>query len=475
MQYATSAIRLALVLLSVAVLASTAVVAEQVESVTLCERTGGNLDDDRGEVCDAADIRFQGRRFCEGNPGQSCNFDGDCGGDGPCVDPTLGFSMAMGYLNGDNFADLVVGAPGEAKVYVYYGTVDKNQDDGDLDDPLILDPSALSAEGAADIIFTGPAGSQFGFSVSIASQFNPFSNPLIIGAPGTDTDTTGAAYVVPAVFFVLASTPALIDIEDTGAIDVVKIIGEEAGDEAGYSVALGPVLPILVDGDDDDDDFVVAARTAEDDDLRQDQGIVYVIEATTAPAVIDLAAPGVTVRKIIGAEEMEGLGEYLAVADFRGGFEHEIAIGAVGTEPGIIAGHVYMVGTLIGDEDLGDADTPRIEGDTVDDFLGFSLAAGDFDDDLGMDLAIGAIYADRTTDDCATDEINSGAVYVFDNAEIDAVFGGMSAVPASDATRAFWGYRRWDELGFSLGVGDVNGDGDDDLVATARRYDRDQT
>ena len=35
-----------------------------------------------------------------------------------------GFSMAMGYLNGDRFADLVVGAPGDEKVYIFYGGID---------------------------------------------------------------------------------------------------------------------------------------------------------------------------------------------------------------------------------------------------------------------------------------------------------------------------------------------------------------
>ncbi|GDX78304.1 hypothetical protein LBMAG42_01150 [Deltaproteobacteria bacterium] len=103
----------------------------------------------------------------------------------------------------------------------------------------------------------------------------------------------------------------------------------------------------------------------------------------------------------------------------------------------------------------------RIEGDSEDGYLGYSLAAGDFDADGDMDLAAGAPgVSDRR-----------GRVYGYvytdgyTNSDLDL----------GDATTHPRGATNSDGLGTALAAGDFDGDGTDDLVACAPGYDSGST
>jgi uncharacterized repeat protein (TIGR01451 family) len=412
--------------------------AGQVDRVSLCE---GAPD------CDGADIRIQADIPSNGN---------------------LGFSMAMGYLDGDRFADLIVGAPDAASVYVFFGGVDNNS------------PAEDSADrgldiGAADLVITGDSQSQLGFSVAAAPRLGAtdWNNALIVGAPASDdAGSAGNAYVIPASFFA-PSRPT--GTHDVGSIASVVLNGAQPGDEAGYSVALGPVRT------DGADDIVVGARLA-----NGARGAVYVVVAGGGDSVVDLGTEAdVTV---IGALDGEGVGEFLAVADFYpASSTWELAVGAVGTGlDETLPGRVYLLDLVRASGaniDLANMSGWRIEGN-ANDFFGFSFAAGDFDGNGDPDLAVGAIYADRDTTaaECPPEdrfEKNSGAIYLFSDVFLGTVLSSAPPPPLAPAWQAdgiaaaiFLGDAAWDELGFGLAAADVNSDNDDDLIATARRHDR---
>jgi len=397
--------------------------AVEVDRVALCEDAGQS----GSTGCDGADIRFQ----------QDIS-----------ANRQFGFSVAMGYLNDDNFADVVIGDPGESRVYVFYGGVDNASPAEDIDDRALEN---------ADLVFTlNIADAGLGSSIAIGST-DPTNNAMIIGAPAIDDSSlTGAAYVLGATFW--AGTPSgNFDIEQAAT---ATLIGEQPGDQAGYSVALGPVLSAGMD------DFVVGARLA-----QGSRGRVYAVNFA-ATGTINLG----TARMVTGATARDdsldisgdALGEYLVIADFVGAeLFHEIAIGAVGAPPDEetnIGGLVYIVNVSAADVDLAIANVRTIEGVNNNDFFGFTLVAGDFDGNGLTDLVAGAIYADRVI----PDEKNAGALYYFDHGALQ----GTGTTQADAASKVFWGFRKWDELGFGLAAGDVNGDFDVDLIASARSHDR---
>ncbi len=416
----------------------------QVRRVSLCEGTG----------CDGGDMRLQAPLAGAAD---------------------LGASLAMGYLDGDLFADLVVGSPGEGRVYIFFGGV-SNPSLAEDDSDRSLDPN-----GADVILFDPQPSSQFGFSVAIGPQASSTdrANHLLVGAPATsDPNSAGAAYVLPASVWLAPSAclgTKVLDI--TCDTRVISIRGAAPGDETGYSVAFGPVVSM----DSAEEDFIVGSRKA----TASDNGIVYVIGETIETSIDLPADPDVTIRRIIGAAPREGLGEFLAVEAFLDGTApFEIAIGAVGTSPNDARpGRVYLIDDLAGNVDpngnldLASRPARRVQGDSGNDFFGFSLATGRFDDPNGLaQLVVGAIYADRPDPNSTSGSFqNAGALYVFDGTALLGLDDDPNVsvgAAATKATHMFVGDARWDQLGFGLASGDVNSDGYSDLVASARWHDR---
>jgi len=409
-----------------------AVLAVEVDRVVLCE----DASQSGSTECDGADIRFQ----------QDIS-----------ATRQYGFSVAMGYLNGDNFADVVIGDPGESRVYVFFGGVNNASPAEDLNDRTL--------ENADFVLFLGTPDAGLGSSIAIGT-LNTISNDMIVGAPAIDdASQAGAAYVIDAGFWA-SNPPQENDIEQ---IAIATLRGEQAGEQAGYSVAMGPVLSAGTD------DFVVGARLA-----QESRGRVYAVSSAvtgdfdlgTATMVTGVGAAGPDPDDP-DRTSADALGEYLAIADFVIGGDgiDEIAIGAVGTPPDEttnIGGRVYLVDVSGGNIDLAMTDVRTIQGVNTNDFFGFTLVAGDFDGNGRPDLVAGAIYADREVPDCATDEKNAGALYYFDNLALQ----GTATTSADAASKILWGFRKWDELGFGLAAGDVNNDLDTDLIASARSHDR---
>jgi len=424
---------LTLAVLATAGLAMGLVWAGQATTVRVCE-------DPNPAVCDGADARFQ-------------HSTGD---------PNLGFSIAMGYLNGDGFIDLVMGAPNEARVYVFFGAVDANVAAEGV-------PDRSTNVDQADVILQGEIGSEFGYSVAIQPFAVNLNNPIIVGAPRwTDGVTTpGRAYVVPAAFWNMPPTVPT----DIGTIGATILTGEADGDEAGYAVGIGPVLAAGAA------DRIVTARLA-----NGGVGAVYAVAAAAGSINLSMATTEVAgnAADMLTFPVAEGLGEFVAIADFpnNGDGRLWVAVGAVGvngTDTNNIPGHVYIF-DMLNAPPVADA-AHRIVGEGINDFFGFSIAGGELIAGAGPELVVGAIYSDRDNSVCdLSDRTNVGAAYVFNSANVAVVATGGGPLNAIAADTIYRGHRNWDEFGFALAIGKADHSGlENDLAISARRHDRDLT
>ncbi len=112
--------------------------------------------------------------------------------------------------------------------------------------------------------------------------------------------------------------------------------------------------------------------------------------------------------------------------------------------------------SLRGDLTSADADV-RIQGTRVDVFLAYSVGAGDLSGDGVADIAMGGIYADIPGDGS-----RGIASLYFGSLAADWTAGGPADVELYSTEDG--------ELGTALGVADLNGDTDDDLIVSEPGY-----
>jgi len=165
----------------------------------------------------------------------------------------------------------------------------------------------------------------------------------------------------------------------------------------------------------------------------------------------------------------EGFGQALAGGDFDGDGYDDLAIGVTGGDAGAVqgAGSVILV-FGIGDDEDGALQTFRIEevtretegvpGDALRGAnFGATLAAGDFDGDFFDDLVIGSPDASVDGRRAAGDlVVLYGSAAGWDPERAVAIDRDTPLVPGDATAR--------DRFGATLAVGDVDGDGTDDLV-----------
>ncbi|MFZ5478794.1 MAG: MopE-related protein [Myxococcota bacterium] len=154
-----------------------------------------------------------------------------------------------------------------------------------------------------------------------------------------------------------------------------------------------------------------------------------------------------------GQTSGDDFGAALAMGDVDGDGYEEIVVGA--PDAGVFVGNTYV----FSDTSWGGAFTYADADDTwtgpSSGGLGGALAVGDFDGDGNADLVLGAPTADVST-------TNAGAVYI--------VYGGPVAGgthPSTGADVTVQGTAAGDQLGTDLAMGDLDGDGAADLLATA--------
>ena len=346
----------------------------------------------------------------------------------------------------DGFAHAVAGG--------FYGNANTHVDVaiGAFDSDTVFIYNDISATGTlgttAAVTFTGPAGSEAGWSLTsglaVGEGWTWLYPDLVIGAPN-DNGGRGRVYV-------LDSGTMGSNIVSTGFIEFT---GVSANEYAGWDVDLGDF------NEDGYPDFLIGACGA-----SSDAGRVYIVYGRdwVQGTVFDLSMADV----IIDGDAGEQLGCTSEAGDVNGDGQDEIILGGRSADSGRGRVHViYEVG-------LGTWDVDNIAGKVVfssndrTSQLGRSLAVGDFDGDGIDDLAMGAPdHWCHITGSCAPE---AGSVYLKlgEPASLGNTITWSSGPVESEAEITFDGENNGDGFGSALTfVSDLNGDVYDDLAVGA--------
>ncbi len=328
--------------------------------------------------------------------------------------------------------------------------------------------SLASLDGANGTAILGAAaGDNSGYSVSAAGDVNGDGiADVVIGATGADPNgnSSGAVYVI---FGRANGSAPTLDLAALSESDGFAIVGSAEGDIAGNSVrAAGDI------NGDGRDDLIVGAMGADANGLGS--GAAYVIFGQESfPRVLALSTlDGTNGFRLVGAATQDSAGYSVSRAgDVNGDGIDDLIVGAPqAAAGGSLAGAAYVVfGSKFGFaadfalSSLNGSNGFRIWGVEDGDAAGTSVgAAGDVNGDGFDDVIIGAPLASPTKD-------SSGAGYVIFGHS--GSFGADFALTALNGNNGFSiaGANAYDYAGYAVnGVGDINGDGFDDVVVGAR-------
>lgn len=340
----------------------------------------------------------------------------------------FGAALAAADFNRDGYADLVVGAPGEAvgtaagsgAINVFLGSA-----------------TGLGSGVGRDQSHSGggnEAGDHFGQSLAAGDLDGDGFPDLAVGTPGEAPGSDPAGGVV---FVFRGSATGLVG--NSFRTQEGAAGNTEAGDRFGAAVAIGDVS-----GDGIADLAVGAPGEAPNADPAG--GAVYVLPSSGAGYYRTQANGGG------GSEAGDNFGAALAIADFNGNGIGELAVGTPGEAPGSepAGGIVYILSASSGyflTQAAGGGTTEAGDG------FGAVLAAADFDRDGFADLAAGAA-GDRLGSGPA-----SGAVLLFGGGPRN--LERARRIAESEVGSANEG---GDRFGGELGAGDVTGDGRPELA-----------
>jgi hypothetical protein len=353
-------------------------------------------------------------------------------------------------FNGDGYADLAIGAPGEALgakvgaggVNVLYGSAAGLAAAGDQ----------FWSQDSTGILEVGEALDYFGAALASGDFDRDGFADLAVGAPGevlSGADSAGAVNVIYGSSLGLAAPG--------NQLWTAPALGATLADGArfGWSLASGDF-----DGD-GYSDLAIGAPLSPIVGIPQAGAITVVFGsanglAATRTATLSRASPGIPGDPRAG----DDFGISLAAGDFDADGEDDLAVGSPNGPAVVVYG-----GTA--DFDLARTqqwkqDSPGIPGAEEDhEEFGSSLAVGDFDADGADDLAIGVPW-----DDPAGSASGHGAVNVIYGSRAGLTSAGAQLWD-QDSRGVPGAAESGDQFGTSVAAGDLDGDGADDLAIGA--------
>ncbi len=346
----------------------------------------------------------------------------------------MGWSVAAaGDVNGDRYADVIVGAPeypngdelNAGNAFVWHGS--SSGVNGDVD--------GNPANAAWDFLYFN-AGNKFGWSVSSAGDINGDSySDVIVGSP--NISILGDEQLGQASVFLGSSSGLLGDIRGGDR-------GDEPYDHLGYSVALA--------GDVNGDgygDMIVGAPDAENLISEEGWAVIWYGHASWINENTDWFA--------WGGDDGIRFGSSVATAgDLNGDGYSEVIIAASPADnsaQGLI--RLYAGGPQA-TEQTASWNKP---GNQEDMYFGFAVnSAGDVNGDGFSDIIIGAPHYDNG-------QVNEGVIFIYQGTESGPQSSGYYFMKESNLAGA--------QFGFSVaGAGDVDRDGYDDVIVGAPYWEQ---
>ncbi|MCK5241250.1 FG-GAP repeat protein, partial [bacterium] len=335
---------------------------------------------------------------------------------GESVDDYFGYSVSgAGDVNGDNYADVIIGAYRDntggynaGQAYIYYG--------------------GLSMNNVADIMLTNAAAyDYFGYSVASAGDVNGDTyTDVMVGAPGNDSGGTDAGQA-----YIYYGGPTM-----DNAADII-LTGAAVGEHFGYSVSSA--------GDVNGDTYAdVMVGAYKNDAAGTSAGRAYIYYG--GPGMDNTADVILT-----GAAADDSFGSSVASAgDVNGDTYADVIVGA-NDAGGTDAGRAYI---YYGGPTMDNVADIILTGAASDDYFGYSVSsAGDVNGDNYADVIVGAYYNDAGGS-------NAGQAYIY--------YGGPTMDNTADIILT--GAAVADHFGYSVSsAGDVNGDTYADVMVGAYR------
>jgi hypothetical protein len=388
-------------------------------------------------------------------------------------------SIAVGDINGDGYEEIIIGAP-DAKpyydpinanngrnaagmVYVLYGKANGFAD---------IDLQNLSASDGFKILGAYQSngstyfyGDRLGSSVAVGDVNGDGFGDIVIGAitadplydPITHATTRNSAGVV---FVIYGKVNAFsdIDLASMATNQGAKILASDVSGEAGYSLDIGNV------NGDNYADIVIAAPEAAPLG-RFEAGAVYVVYGKASFTDTDLKyLDSATGLIIMGEKAGDKCGVSVAVGDINNDGYGDIVIGApiadaMGRSNAGV-GYVILYNQGLQQVDLLNLSSYvgfKIQGASSSDDTGMSVAVVDINNDGYSDVVVGAPYSDPLSRSSAG---IANVVYGKANGFADVDL----SIFTSGAGFKILGAERYDNLGRTIVFGDVNGDGNQDLI-----------